>query len=221
MPIDQWIYLILTSFICVAVTAQALFTHRQARLLEEANRRQRELEKPKVRIEATDLVHTRTDSTGKTTEKRFTGFTVTNAGARDIEIVSFAFEIGRVYPAKHNDHGTEAIEFTPVRSKPHERQLTTMALPHRLRPSESFSAMYDMLRLIGESAKIGGETPVHMRPYCRDSLGNKHMLPHWKVYRLDGVTAVDHPSPGRISEEDWHALRREERRDGKWTRAVG
>lgn len=143
---------------------------------------------------------------GDTTTESFDGFTVTNSGFRDLEIASFAFEIGRVLDGDQDDHTTSEIVFAPV-------DPSTISLPHRLRHGESFTILHDRTKLVEESTKVGGETPVHMRPYCRDSLGNKHMPDYWIVYRIGNYTAfVDGPSPGRISEEEWDKLKSEKRR---------
>ncbi len=99
-----------------------------------------------------------------------------------------------------------------------------MSLPHSLRGGESFRVLYDTEILVDESARIGGETPAHMRPYCRDSLGNKHMPDFWVIYKTDNVTVfVDGPSPGRISEETWVQLTAEEKqRASSWSvRKIG
>lgn len=216
---EQLINVILTIVIAVAVIAQAWFTRTQARLLRESERWAREREKPKVRIVGSNRSVARVDRSGVSTTAEFSGFTVTNAGLADIEITSFAFELGRMLQGGEEDYPTAEIEFTPV-GRHALVPVSTMSLPHRLRHGESFSVLYDRERLVEESLNIGGETPVHMRPYCHDSLGNKHMLDHWIVYRKDNHTAfVDSPSPGRISEEDWNQLSRAERQLGsRWSR---
>ena len=210
---EQLINITLTVVIAVAVLAQAWFTRRQAQLLEESDRRARQRDEPAVRI--TSLAHssTRFGQSGDVTTESWDGFTVTNAGLRDIEITSFAFEIGRALNRGDDDHPTAEIMFEPV-------ELSTMSLPHRLRNGESFQVLYDREKLVAESARIGGETPAHMRPYCRDSLGNKHMPDHWTVYRPNNHTAFEEgPSPGRISEEHWDQLKpRERRRYSRWSK---
>ena len=217
LTVEQCINLVLTAIIMLAVIAQACFTRTQARLLRESQRWAREREKPAVRI--TSLSHTmsRGSADGFTTTS-FEGFTVTNAGFVDIEITLFAFELGRMLNSGENDSPTAEITFQPVMQHG-QTTLSTMSLPHRLRPSESFKILYDSTQLVEESTSIGGETPVHMRPYCLDSLGNKHTPNHWIVYRDNHITFVDGPSPGRISEEDWKKLKpREQQRYSHWSK---
>ena len=145
--------------------------------------------------------------------------TVTNAGFVDIEIRSFAFEVGRMLNNGEDDYPTAEIMFQPV-TRLGQATFSTMLLPHRLRHGESFSVLYDRAQLVEESTKLSGETPVHMRPYCHDSLRNKHMLDVWIVYRKGNNTSyVGGPTPGRISEEDWNQLKPAERQRGsRWSR---
>lgn len=202
---EQWINIALTVVIAVAVGAQAWFTRQQARLLKASDRWARERESPTLRI--VPLAHRigRVGPSGDLTTKSFDGFTVTNSGFRDLEITSFAFETGRVLDGDEDAHTTAEIVFAPV-------ELSTMSLPHRLRPGESFTILHDRMKLVEESTRIGGETPVHMRPYCRDSLGNKHMPYHWMIYKKGETVFVDGPSPGRISEDELGQLKPAKRR---------
>ncbi len=210
---EQWINIALTVVIAVAVIAQAWFTRTQAQLLRESERRAREYEKPTVRI--VPLAHSisRIGKSGDFREESFDGFTVTNAGSREIEVTSFAFEIGRILDSRKDESVTSDIIFNPVSH-------STMSLPHRLKHSESFTILYDREKLVEESTRVGGESPVRMRPYCYDSLGNKHTPYHWIVYQKGNHTAFfDGPSPGRISEEEWNKLKpAKQRRTSPWSR---
>ena len=146
---------------------------------------------------------------------------VTNSGFVDIEITSFAFEAGRLPNTGQEDFPTAVMEFTPV-ERFKDFTVSTMSLPHRLRRGESFTVRYDNAKLVEESERIGGESPVHLRPYCRDSLGNKHMPHHWFVYKEGNPTmSVGGPSLGRISEEEFNGLSRAgRRRYSRWARHI-
>ena len=217
--VEQWINIGLTVVIAIAVVAQAWFTKTQARLLETSEKRARDRDKPAVRIVSSPFSVSHRDADGDLTSTSFEGFTVTNAGFLDIEITSFAFEVGRLPNSGDDDSPTAEIVFSPV-AQFEGLTVSSMSLPHRLRRGESFSVRYDNAQLVNESREVGGEAPVHMRPYCRDSLGNKHMPDHWLVYRkVNSMAAVEGPSPGRISEEAFERLSRtEKRRYSRWTR---
>lgn len=219
--VEQWINIGLTVVIAVAVIAQAWFTKKQAQLLETSEQRARDRDKPVVRIVSSPLNMSHRDAAGNLTSTNFEGFIVTNAGFLDIEITSFAFEVGRLPNSGEDDSPTAEIVFSPV-TQFEGVTVSTMSLPHRLQRGESFSIRYDNAHLVNESKKIGGETPVHLRPYCQDSLGNKHMPDHWIVYyKPNSTAAVNGPSPGRISEEAFNRLSRaEKQRYSRWTRRV-
>ena len=220
MTREQWIDAVLTAIIAAAMVGQWWFIRRQAKLLEKADRQRRERDKPLVRITPFGHRFGSVDTGGDATTREFDGFTVTNAGFRDIEITSFVFEIGKLLDSR-DDPATSEITFTPV-DKHRETVLTTTELPHRLKPGESFKILYDTARMIEETIRIGGETPIRMRPYCRDSLGNKHMPHHWLTYKKNQTAFFDGPSPGRISEEDWVRLPESKTRNTRWqTSSVG
>ena len=207
ITLNQWINIILTVVIVIAVSAQAWFTRAQARLLNESEQRARDRDKPKLRIVSSSHGVSHIDSSDSVTRTSFEGFTVTNAGFADIEITSFQFEVGRMPSTDESEYPTNEVRFPPV-TKHEETILSTMSLPHRLRPGESFRVLHDQEQLISESTQIGDGTPVHMRPYLHDSLGNKHMPDHWIVYQDENTVAfAEGPSPGRISEEDWNRLK--------------
>jgi len=219
LTLNQWINIALTAVIVVAVSAQAWFTRTQARLLKESEQRARDRDKPTVRIVPLNHDVDWLDPAGQLTTTSFQGFSVTNAGFVDVEIISFSFELGRLPTSGDDDSPTAEIVFPSVKSH-QQATISTMSLPHRLRHGESFKVLYDMTQLVEESTKIGGEASVHMRPFCQDSLGNKHIPEHWVVYRENSISFEDGPSPGRISDEDWRKLNRIKRqRYSRWSRS--
>ncbi len=150
------------------------------------------------------------------TRKSFDGIAVTNSGYLDIVITEFAFETGRINSNGDDDSLTAVIVFHPT-VRYGQNTISTMLLPHRLRYGESFRVLFDREILIRESTRIDGITPVNMRPFCRDSLGNKHKPDFWVVYESDNSTAFfKGPSPGCVSEEEWENLSAEEQLRYQW-----
>ena len=219
ITLNQWINIVLTVVIVIAVSSQAWFTRAQARLLKESEQRTRDRDKPSVRIVPLSQSVGRIDSSDGYTGTSFEGFAVTSAGFVDIEITHFAFEVGRMPSTEKDAYPTTQVQFPPVTQ--HDKTvLSTMSLPHRLRHGESFRVLHDATQLVSESKKIGGGTPVHMRPYFLDSLGNKHMADFWISYpKIHSIAFADGPSPGRISEEDWNKLKpKDQQRYSRGTR---
>lgn len=200
----QWIDSALTFVIMIAVLAQAWFTRVQAQLLRKAEEQRLERQKPKVRIIPHVWTIGKIDASRNSTDKKFDGFVVINAGFTDIEITTVVFETGRVLSEEQGDP-THRIFFNPVEEYEGER-ISTMQLPHRLRVGESFKVLYDRDRLVGASTEVGGDQAIHMRPRCEDSFGNEHVLHHWMKYEEDLLSFQGGPSAGRISEEDWDQL---------------
>ena len=219
MTLNEWLMVTLTAVIVVAVCAQAWFTRKQAYLLKQAAERDQERDKPRLRFAVLNYSFGR-EVDGAFRNVNFIGFSVANAGFHDTEVTYFAFELGRALPSHGERNPTIEIAFQPVTSY-EGSTLSTMKLPHRLRPGESFTVRHTASVVEREAAKIGGSTtPVHMRPYCRDSLGNKHVPDFWVSYKDDATILEGGPSQGRISEEQLKRLSPSERAkydDAGWT----
>ena len=178
--------------------------------MQQAAERDDERDKPRLRFAVLNHSFVR-DVDGVFTNVKFIGFSVANAGFRDVEVTYFAFELGRALHSHGKRNPTSEIAFEPVTSY-EGSTLSTMKLPHRLRPGESFTVRHTASIVEGMAAKIGGPTtPVHMRPFCRDSLGNKHVPDFWVSYKDDATGLEGGPSPGRISEEQLKTLSPSER----------
>lgn len=219
--VERWINIGLTVVIAVAAIAQAWFTHKQEQLLEQSQKLALDRDKPRVRIVPSSHSMAPLKPYGNATTTSFEGFIVTNTGFVDIEITSFKFEVGRMRNSGEDDSPTAMIEFVPV-VQHNQTTISTISLPHRLRHGESFKVLYDRAQLVEESIRLGGESPVHMRPFCRDSLGNKHMPDHWIAYREGNSTYyAEGPSPGRISEEHWNRLEPvDKKRYSRWSQKL-
>lgn len=215
--------IVLTGVIALAALCQAWFIWKQAQILKASEKRAKERDVPTVRITPLARGFTRIvlkEPNDEVTRQSYEGFTVTNAGFVDIEITSFQFEVGWLPSTAPEDSPTARISFEPV-TQHGDATVSTMSLPHRLRHGESFQVLYDRGQLVSESAKLGGEAPVHMRPYCNDSLGNKHHPHYWIAFLKDERTSFHNgPSPGRITEEELDQLKAvERRRYAQWSSA--
>ncbi len=198
----DWIIVTLTACVVGASFWQAWFIRAQYQILKRQDNREQE-----AAIERLDIKPISGDSSA--------GVTVTNVGTRDVVVVDFAFEIGRL-PSGRDSFPTSEIRFTPIKT---DLATTGVCFPHRLQYGESFCVLIDRDKLVNLAAELGGESPVHMRPYCRDSLGNKHKPKHWTIYRDNFRTVyVGGPSPGRISEEELEELPRDQqKRYAQWS----
>ena len=215
--------IVLTGVIALAALCQAWFIWKQAQILKASENRAKERDVPMVRM--TPLTRSFTcivlnKPNDEVTETSYEGFTVTNAGFVEVEITSFSFEVGWLPSTATQDSSTSLISFEPVRLHG-DSTVSTMSLPHCLRHGESFHVLFDRDQLVRESAKLGGETSVHLRPYRNDSLGNKHHPHHWIAFFEDNRTSFhDGPSPGRVTEEELEQLKpAQRRRYAQWSSA--
>ena len=214
----DYLMIVLTGLVALAALCQAWFIWKQAQILQASENRTKERDVPIVRMTPLTRSFTQIAINNEITNKSYEGYTVTNAGFVDIEITYFHFEVGWLPSPAPGDSQTAKISFEPV-THHGDATVSTISLPHRLRHGESFHVLFDRDQLVSESAKLGGETPVHMRPYCNDSLGNKHHPHHWISFLKDNRTSFhNEPSPGRITEEELEKLKpSEQRRYAHWT----
>ena len=222
--VTEWLMIILTGTIALAALCQAWFIWKQAQILEASDKRAKKRDVPMVRM--TPLTSSFTEIAlmepkDKVTQKSYEGFTVTNSGFVDVEITSFKFEVGWLPSTATQEPPTALIDFEPVKQHG-ETTVSTMSLPHRLRHGESFQVLFDRDQLVRESVKLGGEAPIHLRPYCNDSLGNKHHWKAWIAFHADNRTSFHTgPSPGRVSEEERGVMKPAERRQyEQWSTTI-
>ena len=196
---------VLTLIIAGLTLLMVFLVHKQWRVQNATEERSRERDIPRIKISA------ERHRMGPTFGIELAELTVANDGLVDVEIRLFAFEVGAL---RKDSPGisTAEIHLTP-RTPDHGPAVIVMSLPHRLQPAESFSVFFDRKLLVEESVKLGGGAPVRLRPFCRDSLGNKHTMDRWIGYCPDNHTAFEFSaSENRISEENLAKLNAEERR---------
>ncbi len=211
LMVSLTVVLAVLTLIIVGLTLVMVFlVYKQLRGQNASEARSRDRDISKVKISANRY------RMGPTFSSDLVALTVANGGLVDVEIHSFAFEVGALRT------GSPGIPTAEIHLKPetpdHGPAVTMMSLPHRLRPAESFSVFFDRNRLVEESVKLGGGEPVHLRPFCHDSLGHKYTMDRWIAYMPDNHTSLAFsPSADRISEEDLAKLCPEEQRlYGNW-----
>lgn len=196
---------VLTLVIAGLTLLMVFLVHKQWRVQHASEERSRRRDEPKVKVSAQN------SRMGPAFSGGLVELTVANEGLVDVEVRSFAFEVGAL---RRGSPGVSTAEIHIGPETPdHGPSVTIMSLPHRLRPAESFSVFFDRNRLVEESARLGNGTPARLRPFCHDSLGHKFTIDRWVTYVSDSHTSYDvGPSSDRISEEDLSKLSPEERR---------
>lgn len=202
---------VLTLIIAGLTLVMVFLVHKQWRVQDASEERSRERDVPRIKISSGG--HRMGPSFGI----EFAELTVANEGLVDVEILLIAFEVGALR------NGSPGVSTSEIHLEPktpgHGPPVVMMSLPHRLQPAESFSVFFDRNQLVEESAKLGGGTPVRLRPFCHDSLGQKYTMDRWIAYESDLQTSLHfNPSENRISRENLAKLSAEERRlyDDGW-----
>lgn len=148
---------------------------------EEAERRI-----PKVGLMPSTYVFS--ESLGETT--RFEGFTVVNKGHVDVIITSFGWELG----GGDLDENSHIFPLLGEVMTYKGSTISTMSLPHRLSPGESFNAMYDPEELESHLKPANpDEPPKALQPSCRDIHGNEYTFEAWVRYNGNTTTYIDDP----------------------------
>ena len=195
---------VLTLIITGLTLFMVYLVYKQLRVQNASERRSRERDLPKIKLSA------RMHRMGHAFSVDLVELSIANDGLVDVEIHSFAFEVGALQEGSPGEPTAE-IHLEP--NKPaHGPKVTLMSLPHLLRPAESFSVFFDRHRLVEKAAKLGGDVPVPLRPFCHDSRGQKHCMDRWITYESDHHTSFGFSvGVGRLCQEDFDRLTPEER----------
>ncbi len=94
MALHDWLLLALTTAMTVSVALQAKFTRDMAKIANEAERRAREREKPRIELVTYSYGSHYTDASGKVETTDFCGFSIRNASKFDIVISNWSLEVG-------------------------------------------------------------------------------------------------------------------------------
>lgn len=197
-----WLTMVLTvlTLVIAGLTLLMVFLVRKQWRVQEASE-ERWRQRDEFRVKVSERRH----RMGPTFSGGLAEFTVANEGLVDVEIHSFAFEVGALRKGTPGD-STAEIHLHPEKPD-HGPAVTIMSLPHRLQPAESFSVFFDRDRLVEESARLGDGEPARLRPFCHDSLGRKFFMGQWITYVSDLQTSLGYePGEDRISEEDLRKL---------------
>ena len=190
VTLDQWMIIVLTVIIAVAVVVQAWSTVKQARISDEMRRREDERTRPRLIVESTNLV---------SSDASFVGFNVTNASPFDVTVTSLGCECA--IPLDSEGPVTILTDFpNPVQTH-NGNGISTMSLPHKLGHGETFTVLFDRKNIQDHLADGGASELV--RPQFRDSLGGMHTSVPWIAYKGSATVMHPDPGPGYGNEEDW------------------
>ena len=170
-------------------------------------------EQPKVTITLTSSsVDESTDTEGKRYPKKdFVGFSFANASPFDITITSVGFDVG--VPVSAPDWPAQQVNFFPV-SEYNGTKLSDDGLPHRLRYGEQMRLLYDEETVIWYLRRHGEGVTPPVRPFCYDSLGNKHSADVWRYFELKRVRrAAPDPGPDHTTWDEWWTRRKDMQSD--------
>ena len=195
IPILTFVNVVLTIVIAFSARSQARSTRQLAEISIRTERRVREYDEPKVKLDqATACV------IDGSRLKSFVGFSITNASRFDVFISTFRLGLGIPVNAKPGS-------FVPYYPLPPAKEcqgstLSDCSPSRRLQPGESTRVLYDEDRAV-EALKSEEGKPVRVRPECYDSLGNHYTLGCWIAWGKNSRTEFKDPGPGMISEEQW------------------
>ena len=189
------IMVLLTAIIASSAWSQAKSTQRQARLLEQQMEGEKARNTPKVSFNRNTYTYEQIS---------FHGFTLTNSSPFDITITWFGLLGGIPEPEWHKT-------FTPIFNPPpieeyKGHKLSDCRVPHRLKYGETMTVYFDdFVNFLLKNKETG--QPIRVKPYCYDSLGNRHTMDNWLMWGKDSSAAFLDPGPGFITEEEWHRRR--------------
>ncbi len=135
---------VLTLIIAGLTLVMVFVVHKQWRVQHASEERSRERDMRRIKISYG------APRMGPTFSGEFAELTVANDGLVDVEIRLFAFEVGALRK------GSPGISTAEIHLEPktpeHGPAVAVMSLPHRLRPAESFSVLFDRDQLVEQCA---------------------------------------------------------------------
>ena len=193
---------LLTAIIAYSAWSQAKSTRNQAELLEQQLIREAARNKPTVAfVSSSYSIH---DGDGRVS---FVGFALTNSSSFDITITEFGL-LGGIPERKWEKTFTPRIQ-PRVEEEYKGHQVSDCRVPRPLKYGETMTVLYAEHNLpIHLTNKETGQ-PIRVKPYCYDSLGNRHTMDNWLMWGKDSSAAFLDPGPGFITEEEWHRRRAE------------
>ena len=181
----------LTGKLAKIARRQADISESQAQLAEEAEKRRRQLEGPRVRFVGLHYSFSEYNTDGSPKSIGYEGFSVTNEGLREVNIQRMKFDIA----VKKDEEGvvTSPVIF-PV--KRYKKTKLSDDLPCRLRHGDTLKVYYSREDLI----RIG----TMVRAMCSDSLGNTYYGAVWCAYEGNTDIIRGDPGPGYLSWDECH-----------------
>ena len=211
MTLHEWLLLALTSAMTVSVALQAKFTRDTAKVAKEAERREREREKPRIELVAYSYGSHYTDASGKVERTEFFGFSIRNASKFDIVISNWSLEVGIPIDEPHVFESHRHLN--PARTH-RGQQISDPDTPRRLQYGEAMKVVFHQEEVL-LNLRCDDDTIARVRPQCQDSLGNTYKLSHWMEWDVERRVSAAHDTPGDgyVTSEERRAER--ETRHGK------
>lgn len=166
----------LTFVIAISVVLQAIFARDMAQIAKQAERRQRENDKPDIRI--TDLAFATSDFDGSRNGDVLSieGFTIRNASRFDVTIKGWVLALDSTgdEEATIRRFARPAPSTNTIRGKP----VCDPEVPRRLRYGDTMTVAFRQENITEMFDSWTGPV-ARFRPQCSDSLGNLYELPEW------------------------------------------
>ncbi len=205
LTFNEIIISILTLIIAAAVVVQAIYTKKQARIVEDQAKMARDTEdrrvqreKPNVRIAVASYSHLRIGGKDDPKTLSFQGFSITNTSLLDVTITGWSLELGIM---EREDSISKSASIAPVEEF-EGKKLSDTVLPHRLRYGETMRILFSMADLLSSLKREGHDGLARVRPQCQDSLGYTYTTDYWVEWTKDSVATHGDPGLGYLSSDE-------------------
>lgn len=187
LSFDQKIIVCLTTIIAVAAVVQATSAIVQVNLFAESALQDRQRERPSLMISPVFSPLTR--------EPGKVGFDIVNRSHFQITIDTVGLTKGSPIDDEEAKRAAKSIGL-PYVTKSTKSDMSDLVLPVKLGYGEALEVRYERDKIIDELSKWTGKTPLPVRPYCIDSLGNYHYTPDlWITWTEGSEMMARDPGP--------------------------
>lgn len=186
------------------VREQATLMEQQAALMAKAMEDEERRNRPAARVipHSHDFGKIGPGDERETT--RFAGFSMTNSGAVEIEVVGWSLQLG----LKEGDSVLSKSPLLDPAESFNGQRLSDVDFPHRLKYGETVRVVFEEEELLARLRHEGDGVIARVRPEFRDSLGNTYSMDYWIEWAEGATAAHDGPGPGYLTPEEKERLTR-------------
>ena len=205
LTLSEILMVVLTGIIACSAIWQARTVREQATLMARAMEVEERRNRPAAKVRTSSHSFGKTGPGDERETTRFVGFSMTNSGVVEIEVVGWALQLG----LKEEDSVLSTWPLLNPEESFNGKRLSDVDLPRRLKHGETVKVLFREEELLAQLRREGDGVVARVRPEFQDSLGNTYSMDHWVEWAEGSIAAHDGPGPGYLTPEEKEEVMRQ------------